>query len=230
MNTYDWAKNELNLARENEIAKCKKDPDYEPGDEQYGLMCYDAAEQLISVFEDQGHSGFSSSVVFSIFERLVKGNPLTPITDEDDQWCERYTVKEDPLKRYQHKRMSRLFKRVDADGNVFYRDTNRVVAYDQRGHSYHNGLVEEVIDKYFPIKFPYIGEKIRVRIEDFSDVETPDGYVDVRHIIDAIKDGKEYMPIDRYFMISDDDEDWHEIDVFIYHNIIKNVKEETDNG
>ena len=56
-----------------------------------------------------------------------------------------------------------------------------------------------------------------------------DGYVDVRHIIDAIKDGKEYMPIDRYFMISDD-EDWHEIDTFIYHNIIKNVKEETDNG
>lgn len=149
----------------------------------------------------------------------MNGYPLTPITDEDDQWRERYTVKEDPLKRYQHKRMSRLFKRIDADGNVFYHDT-----------SYHNGLIEEVIDKYFPIKFHYIGEKIRVRIEDFSDVETPDGCVDVRHIIDAIKDGKEYIPIDRYFMISDDDKDWHEIDVFIYHNIIKYVKEETDNG
>lgn len=73
-------------------------------------------------------------------------------------------------------------------------------------------------------------KKIRVRIEDFSDVETPDGYVDVRHIIDAIKDGKEYIPIDRYFMISDDDEDWHEIDVFIYHDIIKYVKEENKNG
>ena len=43
MNTYDWAKNELKLARENEIAKCKANPYYEPGDEQYGLMCYDGA-------------------------------------------------------------------------------------------------------------------------------------------------------------------------------------------
>ena len=130
MNTYDWAKNELKLARENEIAKCKADPDYELGDEQYGLMCYDAAEQLLDVFEEQGHSGYSARVVCSIFERLVKGKPLTPVTDEDDQWGERYTAEEDPVKRYQHKRMSSLFKHVDADGTVTYRDINRVRAYD----------------------------------------------------------------------------------------------------
>lgn len=262
MNTYEWAKNELKLARENEIAKCKKDPDYEPGDEDYGLMCYDAAEQLLDLFEEQGHSGYSARIVCSIFERLVKGKPLTPITDEDDQWGERYTAEEDPVKRYQHKRMSSLFKNVDADGAVTYRDNDRVRAYalnhdsfstrhvdangdvsycdslnnhvkvyDPNNGSFSTRHIDDIVDEYFPIKFPYTGDTIKVRVNDFDNIESENGRVDVRHIIDATKNDIEHVYIDRYFMRTNV---WHEIDVFAYRDIIKssvaNKKEETDNG
>ena len=85
MNTYEWAKNELNLARENEIARAIL-----VGDEDYGIMCYDEAKHLLAVFEEQRHSGYSARVVCSIFEHLVKGKPLTPIKDEEDQWRNAY--------------------------------------------------------------------------------------------------------------------------------------------
>lgn len=234
MNTYEWAKNELKLARENEIAQCKKDPDYEPGDEDYGLMCYDAAEQLLDVFEGQGHSGYSAKIVCSIFERLVKGNPLTPVTDEDDQWGERYTVAEDPVKRYQHKRMSSLFKHVDADGTVTYHDINRVQTYYPDLGGFSTRFTDNIANEYFPLTFPYTGDTIKVRVNDFDNIETANGRVDVRHVIDATKNGMEHVYIDRYFIRPDRSNDYHEIDVFTYREIIKsgvaNKKEETDNG
>lgn len=234
MNTYEWAKHELNLARENEIAQCKKDPDYEPGDEQYGLMFYDAAEQLLDVFEEQNHSGYSATAVCSIFERLVKGKPLTPITDEDDQWREAYSAKGDPVKRYKHKRMSSLFKYVDPNGTVSYNDLGRAQAYDPKNGLFSTRLIDDIANEYFPIKFPYVGEKIKVRINDFDDIETANGLVDVRHVIDATKDGIEHIFIDRYFMAAKDDYKWREIDVFTYrdiitHNITKS-EEENNNG
>ena len=85
MNTYEWTNNELNLARENEIARAVL-----VGDEDYGIMCYDEAKHLLAVFEEQRHSGYSARVVCSIFEHLVKGKPLTPIKDEEDQWRNAY--------------------------------------------------------------------------------------------------------------------------------------------
>jgi len=234
MNTYEWAKNELKLARENEIAKCKADPDYEPGDEDYGLMCYEAAERLLEVFEEQGHSGYSARIVCSIFERLVKGNPLTPVTDEEDQWRKAYSFKKDPVKRYQHKRMGSLFKYVAPDGAVSYYDIERIKAYDQNSSNFSTTHINDIVSEYFPIKFPYIGEEIKVRVNDFDNIETANGRVDVRHVIDATKNGMEHVYIDRYFIRPDHSNDYHEIDVFTYRDIIKssvaNKKEETDNG
>lgn len=230
MNTYEWAKHELNLARENEIAKCKA----EPGDEDYGLMCYNAAEQLLNVFEEQGHSGYSAKVVCSIFERLVKGKPLTPIKDEEDQWRKAYSFKKDPVKRYQHKRMGSLFKYVAPDGVVSYYDIDRIRAYDRNSTNFSTTHIDDIVSEYFPIKFPYIGEEIKVRVNDFDDIETENGLVDVRHIIDATKNGIDHVFIDRYFMRAKDDYKWREIDVFTYRDIIKHIittsEEENNNG
>ena len=234
MNTYEWAKHELNLARENEIAQCKKEGDYHPGDEDYGIMCYNAAEQLLAVFEEQGHSGYSAIIVCSIFERLVKGKPLTPIKDEEDQWRKAYSLKKDPVKRYQHKRMGSLFKYVAPDGTVSYYDIDRIKAYDRNSVAFSTSHINDVVNEYFPIKFPYIGEEIKVRINDFDNIKTKNGLVDVRHVIDVTKNGIEHVFIDRYFMRTKDDYKWKEIDVFTYRDIIKYIittsEEETDNG
>lgn len=227
MNTYEWAKNELNLARENEIAQCKKKNDYHPGDEDYGIMCYDAVEQLLNVFEEQGHSGYSAMVVKEIFSRLVDGKPLTPIKDEEDQWIEVSNATGVYKKYYQHKRMSSLFKRIKADDTVSYFDTDRIRAYNGDNIPFFNGLVDNVVDEYFPIKFPYVGEKIKVRIND-TDISA--NHSEIRHIIDATRNDLEHVFIDRYFMATDDT-DWQEIDVFTYRDIVKNnIKEENNNG
>lgn len=229
MNTYEWAKNELKLARENEIKECKKEGDYQPGDEDYGLMCYDAAEHLLAVFQEQGHTGYSAMVVCSIFERLVKGKPLTPITDEEDQWRNAYAIEKFPEKRYQHKRMSSLFKHVKEDGSVSYYDIDRVKAYDGEHGSFSTHHIEDIVNEYFPITFPYVGEKVKVHVED---IDCDAGYPDIRHIIDATRNGLEHVVIDRYFMF-DEDWTWKEIDKFVYNNIKTNIlksKEENKNG
>lgn len=229
MNTYEWAKHELNLARENEIAKCKKEGDYHPGDEDFGIMCYDAAEHLLEVFQEQGHSEYSANVVCSIFERLVKGKPLTPIKDEEDQWHYAYTIEKFHEKCYQHKRMSRLFKHVAPDGTVSYYDIDRVQAYDQNGNFFLAQQVDDVVSKYFPITFPYVGEEIKVHVEDLDNNEE---YTSIRHIIDATRNGLDHVVIDRYFMFAED-YTWQEIDEFIYNNIKTNIlksEEENNNG
>lgn len=87
---------------------------------------------------------------------------------------------------------------------------------------YHN-----VVDEYFPIKFPYAGEEIKVRIND-TDISA--NHSEIRHIIVATRNGLDHVFIDRYFMATDDT-DWQEIDVFTYRDIIKNsIKEENKNG
>ena len=224
MNTYDWAKNELKLAREK-------------GD--YGDICYYAAEQLLEVFKEQYHSGYSAIVICSIFERLVKGKPLTPIKDEKDQWHNAYTifsplvpsldVEKFPEKHYQHKRMSSLFKHVASDGTVSYHDNDRVKAYDQDGVTFSTAHIDDIINEYFPITFPYMGDAIKVNVEDINgDADYPV----IRHIIDATRNGLDHVVIDRYFM-SDEDWTWKEIDKFVYDNIKTNIlksKEENKNG
>ena len=229
MNTYDWAKIELKLARENEIAKCKADPDYEPGNEDYGLMCYDAAEHLLAVFQEQGHSGYSAKVVKEIFSRLVDGKPLTPVTNEDDQWHNAYKIGNSPKKSYQHKRMGSLFKHVAPDGTVSYYDMDRIMAYDQNGNPFSEIHINKIVSEYFPIEFPYVGEEIKVHVEEFDSNE---GYASIRHIIDATRNGLDHVVIDRYFMFNED-WTWSEIDEFIYNNIKTNIlksEEENNNG
>ena len=224
MNTYEWAKHELDLARENEIAHAVL-----VGDEDYGIMCYDAAEHLLAIFQEQGHSGYSAKVVKEIFSRLVDGKPLTPVTDEEDQWHNAYKNGNLPKKSYQHKRMSSLFKHVAPDGSVSYYDIDRVQAYDQNGNFFLAQQVNDVVSKYFPIKFPYVGEEIKVHVED---LDSNEGYASIRHVIDATRNGLDHVVIDRYYMFNEDCT-WNEIDEFIYNNIKTNIlksEEENNNG
>lgn len=64
--------------------------------------------ELLNVFSSQGHSGFSASYCISMFEKLARFEPITPLTGEDDEWeC----VSEFQGKEcYQNKRISSVFK------------------------------------------------------------------------------------------------------------------------
>ena len=70
--------------------------------------------EIIEKFADQGHSGFSASYAVSILEKLLRFDPISPITGEDSEWTK---LDYDDQVRYQNKRCSRVFK--DADGSAY---------------------------------------------------------------------------------------------------------------
>lgn len=95
---------------------------------------------LMEVFSNQGHSGFSAGYVANLFDRLVHFRPLTPLTGEDDEWNEVYHG------RYQNKRCPRIFKN-DA-GNAY--DSEYWYFVDEYGSAYTN------VDSHQEISFPYM--------------------------------------------------------------------------
>jgi len=57
----------------------------------YDGMLGEAVKELLLVFQKQGHSGYSAQATASIFYKLIKGEPLTPLTpltDSPEDWFE----------------------------------------------------------------------------------------------------------------------------------------------
>lgn len=103
MNMIEFAKNELEIA-----GFFDKDADY-------GGMIGDDVMELIKVFAEQGHSGCSAGLVSSLFGKLSKYKPITPLTFKDDEWNEVSNGV------YQNKRNSCVFKE-SPDGRPYYID------------------------------------------------------------------------------------------------------------
>lgn len=85
------------------------------------------ATSLMEVFAAYGHSGGSAEETLSVFGKLARGMPLSPLTGEDDEWKKPDGAKSDQI--LQNKRCMHVFK--DAD-----------IAWDVRSG-------------YVPITFPY---------------------------------------------------------------------------
>jgi len=96
-----------------------------------GENCQDPMDQdmrkcildMIDMFADQGHSGFSANYMISVVTRLMNIKPLGPLTGDDSEWT---LVQDDPV-LYQNKRYSAVFK----DGNGRAYDIDARVVKDQ---------------------------------------------------------------------------------------------------
>lgn len=195
MSMTEWAENEVRIACERERAESKT-----PEDEwDYGCACYESALKAYKCLMEDGHSGMSFSITRQILNRLMRGQPLTPIEDTDDAWgC--LIDEEDGFKEYQCKRMSSLFKKVYSDGTVKYTDVDRCCAVysDNQNISWSSGLIRSIIDEMFPITMPYIpGNPIKVVCEEFL-VDPKNGDYDTIGVLYAMKDG-EKIEINRFF-------------------------------
>lgn len=109
-----------------------KDSDYE------GLVG-PAVLEIVKVFAEQGHSGFSAGLVTSLLGKLMRFEPLGPLTGTDDEWVE---VTEGI---FQNRRCSHVFKTAehgayDIDGKIF---------------RYPNGGCYTNKDSRVPVTFPY---------------------------------------------------------------------------
>lgn len=208
MSMKEWAENEIRLAREKERSTTKN---YDEWD--YGCACYESALKAFKTLLEDDHSGMSINITKSILNRLIDGNPLTPINDTDDVWndiCDRSGLHGE-IASYQCKRMSSLFKYVYANGDIKYHDINRIVCADINHPTltYYNGLISNIIDEMYPITMPYMPSNIfKVYTEDFL-FDINNGDFDTLAVLHMVKAEGDTQPINRYF--KEEDHQWVEI-------------------
>jgi len=75
-NLIKHAEKELRLA-----GMFDKDADYD------GMLAPEILK-LVKVFSDQNHSGASAAITIGVLIRLLKFQPLTPLTSNPDEWME----------------------------------------------------------------------------------------------------------------------------------------------
>lgn len=218
MSLLDWAKREVEIA-------CKKEnPNRKESEWDYGCACYDSALRAFESLCRDSHSGFSIKMTQAILNRMIDGQPLTPIHDTEDIWNECCWSKNEG-KKYQCKRMSSLFKTVYPDGTVRYSDVNRYLKVDLNNpnSTWHSGLVDRVMEELFPITMPYIPVKpIKVYCEDLL-TDPKNGDFDTVGIVYALTEENgepKRVNIDRFFRAPFDGEEseigWTEIDKVEY--------------
>ena len=214
MSMLEWAKKEVELAKEHE-RKISKEFEESYGEAlfDYGGACYDSALKAFNSLTEDGHSGFSIGLTQNILNRLIEGKPLTPIYDTDDIWNEVSYDKQNQYTMYQCSRMSSLFKYVYENGKVTYSDIDRSYCFNinEPDIRYSFGLVRNIIDEMFPIIMPYspANERIKVCCEEF--LYSPDGgdfdSVGIFYVEDP--DNKR-INVSRYF--KEEDNKWVEIE------------------
>lgn len=83
---------------------------------------------LVEMFAEQGHSGFSGSMTLSMVKKLMNFEPASPLTGEDSEW----NALDYDEGCYQNNRCGRVFK--DADGRAY--DIDGRVFEDKDGGRY----------------------------------------------------------------------------------------------
>lgn len=125
--------------------------------------------ELINVFSNQHHSGFTATYVIDILQRLLHYKPLTPLTGEDDEW-EDVTSYGYDTPTFQNKRCSAVFK----DDKGAYWVEGKIFSSDL-GHTWYTNS-----DSCVPVTFPF-------NVPDKSEVVIIDNKEDREEILDDIK-------------------------------------------
>ena len=202
MSMYEWAERECRIA-------CKKEnPDFnfDSKDFDYGCSCYKSALKAYKSLCKDGHSGASFNFTRRILERLMEGQPLTPITDEDFKGelsiCSDKDLTSRGLKsEIQCPRMSSLFRKETIDGEVTYNDLDRAYCIDiEKPSDTFSSSADNIVDELFPIKMPYLPEKgkYKVYVQTFL-TDKKNGDFDTRGVIYLITPDGKRIDINRYY-------------------------------
>jgi len=125
------------------------------GTDEMGSQMAANLRELVLVFCTQGHSGFSAAYAAENLGKLLKYEPLTPLTGEPDEWDEVGPGV------FQNRRCSRVFKQADRfDGQ----------AYDLDGKVFRepSGVCFTSADSLTPITFPYWPKTEYVNVPEAS--------------------------------------------------------------
>ncbi len=127
---------------------------FKEGDDLYNESVADAILELLEVFDNQGHTGFTAPYTAQMFHRLAMFKPLTPLTGEDDEWNEVSGC-------FQNKRYSAVFK--DSKDGKAYNIEGRIFSDDGGKTWFTNGESAVYID--FPYTVPDNPEKVILKEE-----------------------------------------------------------------
>lgn len=205
MSMTEWAKEEVALA-------CKREaPDRKEGEWDYGCACYESALKAFESLMEDEHSGMSIFLTLNVLNKLVKGIPLTPIEDREEDWnaC---GLGDGDIEVFQHKRYSKLFKNIDKEGEVAkesYNCLDRFVIFNEYNDliiDYMSLEIEKIASEYYPITLPFMPSKINIYVEyfDLSDwFHDEDADITILHI-DRVGD----RVVDRWFIETLENKNW----------------------
>lgn len=137
-NLIDFAKSELDLVGMTENST-----------EESNVAMRQHLLKMIEVFSNEGHSGFSANYAVAILQKLLRLEPLSPLTGRDSEW----NLISDKEKLYQNKRCSHVFKEngkaYDINGKVFVQE---------------NGSAYTSADSRVDVTFPYVPKTEYVKV------------------------------------------------------------------
>lgn len=111
MSILDFAKSELDLIGMGEDSG------------EYNVAMRKHLLHMVEEFSKEGHSGFSAGYAVNILEKLLKFEPLSPLTGEDSEWND-MSDSNGGKTCYQNNRCSRVFKdetgAYDINGKVYW--------------------------------------------------------------------------------------------------------------
>lgn len=200
-NMYSWAEQECRLA-------CKRENpnfDFDGDGFDYGCSCYKSALKAYKSLVEDEHSGMSFSFTRNILERLMRHEPLTPITDDDFKGGNCLYSDEDlasmGLKsETQCPRMSSLFRKETVAGEVTYNDIDRAYCVNVESPSdiFSSGI-KNIVDEMFPIQMPYFPEKekYKVYVQSFLS-DRRNGDFDTRAILYIITPEGKRFDVNKY--------------------------------
>ena len=203
MSIYNWAEQECRLA-------CKRENpnfDFDSNDFDYGCSCYKSALKAYKSLIDDNHSGASFSFTRDILERLMRHEPLTPITDDDFKGGTLIYSDEDlasmGLKsEIQCTRMSSLFRKETLDGKITYSDVDRAycVNVENPSDTFSCGMETNIIDEMFPIQMPYLPKRGRYElyVQTFL-TDKKNGDFDTRSVLYLITPDGKKIYINRFY-------------------------------
>ena len=118
---------------------------------------------VVRIFSKQGHSGFSAGYAVGVIEKLLRFEPLGPLTGENHEWNDisEYCCDET---MYQNRRCSHIFKR--ADGTAY--DINAKVFVEPDGSTWTNG------HSHVDIEFPYVPKVEYIKVDSIDDLDNND--------------------------------------------------------
>lgn len=138
------------------------------GKDKYGMqdMINKGILQIVEIFSEQGHSGFSASCTLNTLERLLRYKPITPLIGEAGEWDDVGNGMQ------QNKRCSSVFKH--ADGTCY--DIDGIAVSDNGGITWFSSarFRKKVTFPYLP---PIHPEKVYIEYtEDVPPGFTGDKY------------------------------------------------------